>query len=216
MKWLIYIFALAIFCTACDTKTSSSSSTGTSEAKSDSSPGATSIAGITPGKTTFEELKNLVTNPEKLNLITEPGRLNNVNFHIVELKALNGEGAHLFSNNGVVYQVVLTISDYSEIGVALTEKYGAPKTKKGGLKEVTCQNGYGASFKRLEGTEDLLWKPNDGIQAYFRRWARDCKDIVFQTYTIEHVATVQMLKAIADAESAKTMSNTVDKLKAGL
>jgi hypothetical protein len=214
MNRLLYIFALAIFCTACDTKTSSTSSTGTTETTPESSSGATSIAGITPGKTTLEELRNLVINPEKLN---------NDYVNVVDLKGLenksnkSNKSAWIYSTNGLVYRVRISIYSYEpEITVALTEKYGTPKTKKGGIKEVTCKNGLGASFQRLEGTEDLLWKPNAGIQAYFHKWAKDCGEDVFQDYIIEHVATVQTLVAEQEAERAKTISNKVDKAKAGL
>jgi hypothetical protein len=208
MKQLICIFALVIFCTACDTKISSTSSTGTNETTPESSSGATSIAGITPGKTTLEELKILATNPEEVK---------NRNVQYVELKGLNGNAAVIDLNDGVVYRVSITLySSNPEIAVALTEKYGTPKTKKGGIKEVTCQNGLGASFQRLEGTEYLLWKPNAGVQAYFHRSATDCAKDVFQRYIIEHIATVKILEAAQEAERAKTISNKVDKAKAGL
>ncbi|MDH0427952.1 hypothetical protein [Stutzerimonas stutzeri] len=206
IKWLLYAFALAFFCTACDTKNSTSSTASTVKTP-ESPPGATSIAGITPGKTTLEDLKNLVVNPSTVD---------SSNYHIVELKELNNGMAFIKSKDSTVYKVELPVSYNPEIVVALIEKYGAPKIKNGGINEVTCQNGLGASFQRLEGMEDLLWKPNAGTQAYLHKWAKDCGEEVNQTYIIEHIETVKALDLAERAERVKVMSNKVDKAKAGL
>lgn len=206
IKWLPYAFALAFFCTACDTKNSTSSTASTVETP-DSPPGATSIAGITPGKTTLEDLKSLVVDPSKVG---------NDNYHIVELKKLNNGMAFIRSKDSIIYKVELPVSYNPEIVVALIEKYGTPKTKKGGINEVTCKNGFGASFQRLEGMEDLLWEANAGTQAYLHKWAKDCGENVNQYYIIEHIETVEALNLAEGAERAKVMSNKVDKAKAGL
>lgn len=222
MARLLYIFVLAIFCTACDTKTSSTPNTSSTETTPESPSGATSIAGVTPGKTTLEELRNLVTNPEKVE---------NRGSFFVDLKGLDGRRATVHSENGVVYKVQIPIGlvyraqipvggsgsvGHEAIRIALTEKYGTPKIKKGGIKEVTCQNKLGGSFQRLEGEEFLLWKPNEGTQAYFYRYAYECEDYFVEEYILEHIATVQKLEAAKEAERTKRMSDQVDKVRAGL
>jgi hypothetical protein len=77
---------------------------------------------------------------------------------------------------------------------ALIEKYGQPNIRVGAIRSVNCQNKFGASFKRLEGKERLLWQVKDGVQGEIERDAGDCSEEISESYVLRHVATVQAIQ----------------------
>ncbi len=245
MKLLFCILITAFFCTACN-KTNSTSSTdkGLNEEiqkAGDSvsnvampSPtvpeaplGPTSIADITPGKTTIEELKNLIVEPSKDDYVSgdevTPKKLEKSTTpymngrYSARLRGLNKKTATIYINNGVVYKLTLSLFlDEEAISSALFEKYGKPTIKEGAIIEVTCTNGFGASFQRPAGEEKLQWKPNLGIRAYIRSIAGDCKNNIFKSYIIEDISTLQALDAEKTARKAKEISEKVEKIRGGI
>lgn len=167
----------------------------------------TSIAGITPGETTLETLKTLITEPQKID---------NADFQIVNLIGLDKKMAYTYSKNGVIYRVEFPLSFEQEIKLALISKYGNPKRKQGSIKKVTCQNRLGASFERFEGEERIFWEPKTGIQAYLQRSAHDCASDIYEKYIIEHIQTAKSIEAEKAAERTKKLLDNVNKAKDNL
>lgn len=161
----------------------------------------TSFGGVTPGKTTREELKSLVKEPQKVG--AEDFALG------IQMKQPEGISASFHLLNDVVYKVSVSLNFQPELGRALIEKYGDPSIKVGGLRAVTCKNQFGASFLRIEGNQELRWEAKDGIQGVIRRFAGDCAEKVFQSYELRHLETItaieggQAEKARKDAEDAR-------------
>jgi hypothetical protein len=189
--------------------------------------GPTAIAGVTPGKTTLEDLKSLIKEPSTggytpADEIT-PDRLHK-DFkkyfngkYSAELKNLNGKIANLFLNNGVVYKVSISTSLEGEaIKTALFEKYGKPTIKTGSMKDITCTNGFGASFQRSEGEVSLQWKPNEGVRAYLHSSSGNCQSNVYESYIVEDIATVKNLAAAEAAREIKSRTEESEKVKQGL
>lgn len=245
VKLLLCAFTVLLFCTACDSKLSKSASergnvekikkadksssdaTTLKQELSDAPLGPTAIAGVTPGKTTLEDLKSLIKESATggytpADEIT-PDRLDR-DFkkyangqYSAELKNLSGKIVTLFLNNGVVYKVSISTSLEGEaIKTALFEKYGKPTIKTGSMKEITCTNGFGASFHRSEGEVSLQWKPNDGVRAYLHSSSGNCQSNVYESYVVEDIATVKNLAAAKAAQEIKSRTEESEKVKQGL
>ena len=232
MKWLLCVFAV-VLCTACGTNTRRAQSPMPVAApmlpceEPPQTPSPTSIGGITPGKTTVDELKSLISINDKymqqsdLKAMTKgDGYLSSVS---VNLRCLNNTPVSIDIKNLVIYRVtILGVNYFPEIVMTLVKKYGKPEIKKGAIETVTCQNRMGASFQGYEGREQILWKPSIGIQAYIERVANGCKgsiqDIknIYSYYVVEHIETVQAMEAAQAAQRDKAVSDRVDKVKGGL
>jgi hypothetical protein len=167
----------------------------------------TSVAGITPGKTTTEELKALVVDPTKIT---------NDNFHIVDLKGLNDKMAFVKSKNGIVYEVEISLMFDPEVVVALVSKYGKPSRKIGEIKKVVCQNKLGAKFDRVEGRMVEYWRMKDGIQAALVHKANKCDENSYMNYLIYHEKIKTEVDAIEENERAKQFGNKVEKINKGI
>jgi hypothetical protein len=153
----------------------------------------TSFGGITPGKTTREELKGLVQKSADVRAKDA----------IVSVRLKQPEGQYVTARlqNDVVYEVHTMLFE-PELKSALTEKYGHPNIKVGAIKKVTCKNNFGASFMRFDGEEELRWPVKDGVQGLLNRWTAECGVDIYEMYVLRHVATVRELEDNS-AEQAK-------------
>lgn len=167
----------------------------------------TSIAGIIPGKTTVTNLVDLVTKHKNLE---------DSDFHLVELKNLDGTMAFVKSSNGVVYNVEVHLFSDSEMLAALLSKYGKPVKKSGAIKRVKCGNKLGATFDRVEGEVREYWRPNDGIQAYLIHRALQCAESLHTTYVIENIQTARTKELEETTSRIQETVNKVNKMKEGL
>ncbi len=165
------------------------------------------IAGIFPGKTTIEELRELVVDPIKID---------NNNYHIVKLKELNNEMATVFNKEGVVYKVEIDLMSNLEMAVALTSKYGKPTKKVGEIKKVTCQNKLGGKFERVEGKMVEYWRPKGGVQAALVHTAYQCGTRIYSLYTIYHEKTQTQIDYLNRQEEFKNFSDKIDKINKGI
>lgn len=146
----------------------------------------TSFGGITPGKTTREELKSLVM-PKGGHSVGGSDR------EEVLLKQPEGEVAVVQFKNNVVFRVSTTLTP--GLKEALYEKYGRPQTITGNLRTVNCRNKLGASFERFQGFENSLWPVKDGVQGKITRIAAfDCAETLYTFYALTDVATETALK----------------------
>lgn len=245
VKLLLCAFTILFSCVACDIKSSKSTteqgidkkSTKAENSSSDATTlqrelrdaplGPTAIAGVSPGKTTLEDLKSLIKTSSTggytpADEIT-PDRLDK-NFqkyangqYSAELKDLSGKIVSLFLNNGVVYKVSISTSlEGDAIKAALFEKYGKPTIKTGSMKNIICTNGFGASFQRSEGEVSLQWKSNEGVQAYLHSSSGNCQSNVYESYVIEDIATVKNLATAESAQKTKSQTEESEKVKQGL
>jgi hypothetical protein len=153
----------------------------------------TSFGGITPGKTSRDELKSLVEKSDNV------GAKNDIS---VELKHPEGQRATVRLQNDVVYEVEVSLTLQPELKSAVMEKYGQPKIKVGAIRKVTCGNKLGASFERLEGEEERRWPVKDGVQGAINRLAGVCAELIYEDYVLRHVATVKAIDSYK-AEQAK-------------
>lgn len=145
----------------------------------------TSLGGITPGKTTRDELKSLTQEPDEVG--TE-------NYVSLKLKQPEGARASVILQNDVVYEVKVGLDLQPELKSALIEKYGQPKIKVGTIRKVTCQNKLGGSFVRLDGAEELRWPAKGGVQGAIYRLAGVCAEYFYENYLLRHVATVNAIE----------------------
>ena len=154
----------------------------------------TSIGGITPGKTTRNELKSLVNKLDKHS---------SKDFFTGEMK--QPEGTFIFGSlqDDVVYEVLVLLTRSPELKQALVGKYGPPNIKVGSIQTVTCKNKFGASFTRLDGREELLWPVKDGVQGGMTRSAVNCADYTSESYILRHIATVKAIEAKKAAQLHK-------------
>ena len=181
-----------------------------------------SFGGITPGKTTREELKSLISEKRE-SLLDLYKNKNDVetdrSSESVRLKDLDGIGVTVDFQGDVIYRVEMALSSLwsdADIKSGLLRKYGAPKIKSGGIRTVTCRNGFGASFMRLQGEEELRWPIKNGVQAFFIRNASSCDKYVTETYVIHHVATSKALNAAKLAKEEKQSESKQKKIDAAL
>lgn len=161
----------------------------------------TSFGGIKPGKTTREELKNMVKDPNRVDS----------NEDNVTLTLLQPDGMRVtvYFYDGIVYKLSSSNSDLSpELKQALIEKYGQPRIKVGGIGTEECQNGFGATFVRPRGKENLKWPIKDGVQGEILSAAFGCVDVTVQYYQLIHVATAKIV------DSAKLEANLEKEQKA--
>jgi len=169
----------------------------------------TSFGGITPGKTTREELKGLVTEPNKVGASSDPP--------VLTLKQPERVPITVTFRNDVVYIVTSTLSvqgydsadvdadmsrQGSQLKQALIDKYGSPTVGMGkGIREIRCQNGYGATSRGLSGSEGLAWPDKDGVRAaIYRVVSRECPPRGSEAYFLIDVA---IANAMADEERAQ-------------
>lgn len=155
----------------------------------------TSFGGITPGKTTRDELISLVS--------TLSQGASEDSFFYAEMN--QPEGAYISGqlHGDVVYEVDVSLSLSPELKQALLGKYGPPKFKVGSIRTVTCKNKFGASFTRLDGREELRWPVKDGVQGGITRFARSCANGISEHYTLRHNATVKAIEAKEAAQLRK-------------
>ena len=183
-----------------------------------------SFGGITPGKTTREELKSLISEKsERLSMLGLDKDKNDVEIDLssesVRLKDLDGIFVTVDFQGDVIYRVKLRLSGLwsdADIKSGLLRKYGDPKIKSGGIRTVTCRNGFGASFMRLQGEEELRWPIKNGVQALFIREASNCDKYVTETYVIHHVATSIVLNAAKLVKEVKQAESKRKKIDAAL
>ena len=167
-----------------------------------------SVAGIYPGKTTIEELRELVLDPLKDN---------DEDSYIVHLKELDNESATVYHKDGFVYKVEIDLMfKSSEIAIALTSKYGRPSKKIGQIKKVTCQNKLGGRFDRIEGKMVEYWRPKGGVQAALVHTAYPCGSTIYSLYTIYHEKTQSQIDYMSRQEEVKNFSNKIEKINKGI
>lgn len=166
-----------------------------------------SIGGVVPGKTTSEELRELVADPRGVN---------GDGFQIVDLKELDNKTAYVYTKDGVVYQVEVGLMFEPEILVALVSKYGKPVKKVGEIKKVVCQNKLGGKFDRIEGSIVEYWKPKEGVQATLVHTASECAESVYTKYIIYHEKTKNEVDKLNREERLKNIGNKVDKINKGI
>jgi hypothetical protein len=149
----------------------------------------TFFGGITPGKTTREDLKSLVL---------EPDRVDTVNHFEVKLKQPENQLVSISLQNDVVYKVSADVNLFNEVlKQALIEKYGQPTINAGTMGVVICQNGYGASIRRQEGRKELQWPVKNGIQGAIVNTANgNCGPYYSsnENFELSHVATVRAIE----------------------
>ncbi len=167
----------------------------------------TSIAGIVPGVTTFDELRMLATN--RLDL-----RRGETNY--VQLKELDNKRAWVRIKDDVVYEVEINLMFEPEIVAALISKYGKPTRKVGEIKKVTCQNKLGAKFERVEGTRTEYWKAKDGIQAALVHKAYDCAEQSYVSYLIYHQKIRNEIELDEQKNKIKQFGDKVEKINKGI
>lgn len=173
----------------------------------------TSFGGVTPGKTTREELKSLVIVKETS---SDYFKLGDKDAGPVLLKQFEHKYANVLLRNDVVYEVSVSV-DTPELEQALNKKYGQPKIKIGGLRTVNCQNKFGASFNRIAGNLRLLWPVKDGVQGEFESDAKgSCPDTVFHRYVLRHVATVKAVEEESKEKERKEVEKQRNKLDGAL
>lgn len=175
MKKLICLISFSIFCLAASAQ-------------------PTSFGGITPGQTTREELQNLVKNPSQVGTTDYA--------FLLKLIQPDGESVSVSFYDDIVYEVRVYLFS-PELKQALIEKYGKPRIKVGSIRSVTCQNNFGASFKRFDGEEEMRWPAKDGVQGAIRSWAGKCGESINQEYLLRHVATVKTMERARLEEARK-------------
>jgi hypothetical protein len=168
MKRLIPLLGISLFCLAASAQ-------------------PTSFGGITPGKTSREELKSLVQKSDEVGIENK----NDIN---VKLKQPDGMSVMVKLQNDVVYQVMLVFSVENEMKSALIEKYGRPKITGGNIKSATYQNKFGASFEGFIGRGESKWPVKDGVQGALLFVAPTCMELPGQGYVLYHVATVETIE----------------------
>ncbi len=168
--------------------------------------GPTSIAGVTPGKTTLEELRLLVKDPLKVE----------GDYHIVGLKGLDNKMAYISSRNSIVYEVDINLMFESEILDALISKYGKPIRKTGEIKKVVCQNKLGGNFDRVEGEMIEYWREKDGIQATIVHRAGTCAEESFASYVIYDKKIKSEVEQEIILERLKKFGDKIEKINKGI
>jgi hypothetical protein len=179
MKKLICLFSLSLCCFVASAQ-------------------PTSIGGITPGTTARDELNGLVKYVSDNVGVNAP--------HVgVKLKQLKDQYASVSIRNDVVYSVKIDLySENAVIKEILIEKYGEPKIKAEGIREVDCKNSFGATFKRYQGKEMYLWPAKDGVQGEIEYSAiGECSKYIFQSYILRHVATFKAIEADENEKARK-------------
>lgn len=149
----------------------------------------TFFGGITPGKTTREDLKSLVL---------EPDRVDTVNGFSVKLKQPENQLVSIRLQNDVVYKVSAHLDFPGEVlKQALIEKYGRPTINAGTMGVVNCRNQYGAFSSRHEGRKELQWPAKNGVQGAIVHTANgDCGTFYssLEHFELSHVATVRAIE----------------------
>lgn len=167
----------------------------------------TSLAGITPGKTTLEQLNNLVQ-PDGM-LTKKIGEGNNS----VKIPTLNGRSASVDVLNGVVYRVKTYIIFNNTLLDALTEKYGKPSEIIGSIDKVVCENKIGGKFERVQGVRRELWPQKDGVQAEIEWHAGECANSAIPSYIINHVQTIEEIRKRVREKEEKIKMDKINKVK---
>ncbi len=165
-----------------------------------------SISGITPGRTTIADLKDLLVDGGDV----KDGE------NLVSLKEL-GKLAEIKINNGVVYEVKLSLMSNRDILSALKTKYGEPKNISGKVRSIKCQNGLGASFDGYEGAQLESWPVKEGVVASIE-WvaAYKCAKFAVPTYYLRHVETNKQINEILMKEKNQKENDEMGKLKKSL
>jgi hypothetical protein len=137
----------------------------------------TSIAGITPGKTSIEELRNLAEPNVPISKKIEEGT------SFVRIKALD-KSALVKTKNGVVYWLNIFTKADDDLLKVLNSKYGKPQKVVGEISKVICQNKFGAREERVEGVRFEFWPSKDGVQALIEWRAGECDYSATPSYTL--------------------------------
>lgn len=165
-----------------------------------------SISGITPGRTNIADLKELLVDGHEV----KEGE------NLVSLKEL-GKLAEIKIENGVVYEVKLSLMSNRDVLSALTSKYGEPRKITGKVKSIKCQNGLGASFDGFEGSQTESWPTKDGVVASIE-WAAayKCAKFAVPTYFLRHAETFNRINGRQDEERINSERIRSKKLKDSL
>jgi hypothetical protein len=172
----------------------------------------TSIAGITPGKTTLEELKVLVRDPKELEDRKK-------SYFFVKLSQFDGAPfTVIHQQNGIVYEVKVSVYAGEAMLNALFQKYGEPTRKIGKFGTTKCSNKMGATFEYLSGTESLLWPAKSGIQALVKTEADgdSCKESISSYYILRHIETVEAINKKSAEEARQKSESAINKIKDAL
>lgn len=167
----------------------------------------TSLAGINPGRTTLEELKNLVQPDGRLTKNIGEGN------NYVKITALDGRSATVEVLNGVVYRVRTYIIFDNTLLDALIAKYGKPTEIIGSIDKVVCENKLGGKFDRVQGVRRELWPQKDGVQAEVELYAGECSQSATSSYIINHLQTIEEIKRKVREEEDKIKSDKINKVK---
>jgi hypothetical protein len=165
-----------------------------------------SIAGIFPGKTTLDELRELVEDPNEVE--------NKNDTHNVSLKSLDNTRAFITSHNEIVYEISIELD--LELSVSLIQKYGKPRRSTGEIKKIVCRNGFGAKFDRLNGERREFWNQKEGIQAVLLHTARGCAEYITSEYVIYNLAMKKKVESARNLESIKEIESKINKLNKGI
>ena len=161
----------------------------------------TTFGGITPGRTTLVELKEL-------------GKIHAINDSQLVLKLPQDTPVSIRHQNGVVYEVKISESFTSEVKSSLIEKYGQPQITEGEIKKVICRNKLGTSFERYEGRKRQLWPIKDGVQGEFEFDTHvGCSTGIAQVYLLKHVATFDSIKAEKEEDDKRKAETQRRKLE---
>lgn len=157
----------------------------------------TSFAGITPGKTTREELKSL---------LVEPTTMYSVDFGKYALKQPDGMKVSIRFHNDVVYELKVDFDEYPhtyDLIRALMDKYGVPKTSTGEMSMQTCRSKSGHSHPAFIGATHRPWPAKDGVQGAVHERADGCPNgFIKRDYLLRHLPTFEALE-LAKLEQAR-------------
>lgn len=172
----------------------------------------TSVAGITPGKTTIEELSGLVDVDGIISKKLSEGA------NYTRIRSMNRRSATLMILNGVVYKVDISLAyeDNANFIDALIEKYGRPGNVLGSIDKVICQNKMGAKFERYQGLKREMWPENSGVQALIQWRADECDYSASPSYILYHSKTVNEMELKKNQEDARIRDEKMNKIKEAL
>lgn len=106
---------------------------------------------------------------------------------------------------------ILSVHDkVLDIEEPLKLKYGKPKVSDF-TKLITCQNGFGAKFKHIDGSKYFEWGRGKVVRAVLTNSFSDCGRDVMAIYSVENTS---VSKIIFDMESKARKSSTESKAKA--
>jgi hypothetical protein len=114
----------------------------------------------------------------------------------------------IFFKEVLVEVQIRSLNDFKNYKTLLSDKYGEPKLI-GEIKYTTCQNGYGATFEKLDGTESSHWQHGKNKAKLVQAFA-NCAKFYISSYEVSDVEGVRK-KEEAAKEARK--SAEAEKLK---